>query len=98
MINDELYPILDKYEYLLKESGAICKQDENNFMSNDHLLWMISEMRNFDWDKYGKFCRWLGFIQGLMCERKMLSVMAERNFTRKFFADEMDWMIQYERK
>lgn len=32
-----------------------------------------------------KLCRWLGFIQGVLTERRVTTVEAERNWTRPLF-------------
>lgn len=36
---------------------------------------------------YGKLCRWLGFIQGVMCASGLITVEGERDFTRPIFKD-----------
>jgi hypothetical protein len=34
---------------------------------------------------YGKVCRWLGFIQGVLCSAGIITVEQERDFTRPIF-------------
>lgn len=37
---------------------------------------------------YGKLCRWLGFIQGILCVSGVTTTQAERDFTRPIFGGE----------
>ena len=48
---------------------------------------MISEMKKGG-QPYGKANRWLGFIQGTMIARGLLTVPQEREMTRGFFEHE----------
>jgi hypothetical protein len=48
---------------------------------------MLNELKTVQFPK-GKANRWLGFIQGIMIERGLLTVKEERDFTRPFFKNE----------
>jgi hypothetical protein len=49
-----------------------------------HIRWMIQQLRGPM--ETGKAMRWLGFIQGILIERGLTTVTAERDFTRSYFS------------
>ena len=57
----------------------------------DHLLNLCTEAMDRLYNNtmpYGKACRWLGFVQGILCSMGKISVDEERDFTRPIFSEE----------
>jgi hypothetical protein len=79
--------IYNRYDSILArlESSINCESEPGT--SYAHLRWMLSELKTAKFPK-GKANRWLGFIQGIMIERGLLTVHEERDFTRPFFKNE----------
>jgi hypothetical protein len=77
-------PILERYDLILESLSKeiVCEEDPGT--SYAHLRWMIVEMSKGEMP-IDKLNRWLGFIQGIMIERKLLTVPGERNATREIF-------------
>lgn len=56
--------------------------------SYPHLIWMCEEMiKKLSSEKYpiDKAARWLGFVQGCLTERNIITVDEERDFSRPLF-------------
>jgi hypothetical protein len=79
--------IYNRYDSILEklESNINCETEPGT--SYAHLRWMLNELKMLKFPK-GKANRWLGFIQGIMIERGLLTVQEERDFTRPFFKNE----------
>lgn len=76
-------PIIDRYDAICVEKTPIAACLPNPGTGWAHLRWMLIQLRG---DVTGnKAHRWLGFIQGVMAERGIISVQEERDFTRPFF-------------
>lgn len=50
----------------------------------DHLIWMLQEIQKLEMSET-KANRWLGYVQGCLTMHGLISVEAERNFTRSIF-------------
>lgn len=76
--------ILSRYEVVIEKQGvkwAKCNPDPGTDLA--HLRWMLTQLYGeMPADKAG---RWLGFIQGCLAMRGLISVSEERNFTRPYF-------------
>jgi hypothetical protein len=53
--------------------------DPDGYATNRHLIKMLRELPDLP---YGKACRWLGFVQGVMYMRGFIDVDEERQQTR----------------
>lgn len=70
--------IIDRYIKLL-DANPIC--DSNNPTENSHLVWMLLEIKSGD-IQHTKAHRWLGYIQGIMVSKGLITVNEERDKTR----------------
>lgn len=79
--------IYERYDAILKpiQPQVICMSDPGT--SYAHLRWMLSELMKGEMES-GKANRWLGFVQGIMVERRLIKVSEERDFTRPYFQNE----------
>lgn len=76
------YPeILERYEAILRGAEDFGEGD----LSRGHLLDMIELLAGNDAMSLTRKHRWLGFIQGVMICRGLLTVLEERNATRNIF-------------
>ena len=76
------YPeICDRYEAILLKQPADATET-----GASHLLWMLRELQH-GWNGMSetKRHRWLGYIQGVMVMKDLISVDEERNITRPIF-------------
>jgi len=84
---DFLIPLFTRYKNILDVS---CTFDlpEQDKCDKVHLMNLCSDAIdgiNKQTMSYGKLCRWLGFIQGVMCASGLITVDAERDYTRAIF-------------
>lgn len=74
-------------EYCLELLGRLKSEDKTSFVehktSREHLSWMLEEIISSDMP-WGKKCRWLGYVQGVMASKFILVVDEERDRTREF--------------
>lgn len=77
--------LFSRYRAILLERGARPVISEGGCDEN-HLLWMCEQAQSHltDWP-LDKTSRWLGFIQGCLTVRGVLSVQEEREFSRPLF-------------
>jgi hypothetical protein len=78
--------IIDRYDNILLNLGYEIHCEPLPGVRMWHLRWMLNELRTMT--DVGKANRWLGFIQGALAVNGIISVEAERNFTRPFFQKE----------
>ncbi len=88
---------LQKAHYLTL-TGLLEIIPEEESVSNDptslgHLRWMINECIN-ELETYpiDKISRWIGFVQGVLTVKGILSTEGERNRTRPFFHEAYEAM------
>lgn len=76
------YPeICDRYTAILLKQPADAKET-----GASHLLWMLSELQNdYSGMSETKRHRWLGYIQGVMVMKGLITVDDERTVTRPIF-------------
>jgi len=70
------------------EGLYIPQEDDSSFpdkTSYQHLKWMADAIRNTPSMPIDKIARWVGFIQGVLACRGIISVDAERDRTRPIF-------------
>lgn len=84
-----LVPLFERYRDLLDKAPdyGFPKRDK---CGRDHLIDLCNEAIKGIYSQnmaYGKLCRWLGFIQGVMCSEGLITVDEERNFTRPIFRE-----------
>lgn len=84
-------PIFEATLYALKRCQDILESTEEwpdlpKGTGHKHLKWMCKTIQEegHDWP-IDKTSRWLGFIQGILCSKQVLSVENERNETRHKF-------------
>ena len=86
---DFLVPLFERYRTILESS---CSMDlpEQDKCGREHLIKLSNQAITGIYSEsmaYGKLCRWLGFIQGVMCSSGLISVDDERGFTRPIFKE-----------
>lgn len=76
------YPeICDRYETILLKQPADAGET-----GASHLLWMLKELQdNYNGMSETKRHRWLGYVQGVMVMKKLITVDDERTATRPIF-------------
>ena len=74
-------PLCRRYRDLL---NAEPKEDPDNPMHEGHLAWMLQELQLRRMEQTKKH-RWLGYIQGIMVSKGLISVQEEREATREIF-------------
>lgn len=74
-------PLCKRYIALL---NAEPKEDPENPMREGHLTWMLQELQLRRMEQTKKH-RWLGYIQGIMVSKGLISVQEEREATREMF-------------
>lgn len=86
---DFLIQLFERYKAILSTS---CLMDlpEYDKCSKAHLMNLcdvaIAGIKDGSMH-YGKLCRWLGFIQGVMIASGLITVDGERDFTRPIFKE-----------
>ena len=90
MIRSGTITVLIRYADMLQQFGATPHRSTDDFMADNHLLWMCNNavdqlLYNSDSFPIDKASRWLGYIQGIMTSKGYIDVMVERNFTRPLF-------------
>lgn len=89
MDSEILGPVFRRYYEMIQ--GATAKFPESDQCEKAHLIHLCNmamagiAMKDLP---YGKLCRWLGFIQGVLCCMGVTTVQAERDFTRPIFGGE----------
>ena len=80
-----LIPVLKPYFELLQNHTDKPIQSNKGSTDFSHLLWMLNYiLENSESMPYGKLNRWLGFIQGCLITRGLLTVEYERDRTRPY--------------
>jgi hypothetical protein len=74
-----------------KPVAAVYNHDKTD---TPHLRWMIDEIRTNKDMPLDKIARWVGFIQGVMVMREMITVDGERNRTRGIFDSRLKERMQ----
>lgn len=82
VITGDFYNELRK-RYLRVLNVKACK-NENNPTSVYHLVWMLHELGSSEMSETKKH-RWLGYIQGCMVMKNIITVQEERDLTRSIF-------------
>lgn len=79
----EFYPeICERYETILSS----VEDPDTSETGASHLLWMLNEIQDGCNDmSETKRHRWLGYIQGVMVMKNLITVDDERNATRPVF-------------
>lgn len=89
MIMNSLIPLFDRYYWLMADT--IKPFPSATHCDKAHLMYLCKDatarIKNGEMP-YGKACRWLGFIQGVLCVCGVLTVAEERDFTRPIFRGE----------
>jgi hypothetical protein len=80
--------ILNRYEDILYKFDAICLPNPGT--DEEHLCWMLNQIRSHQHEDETKYHRWLGFIQGVLIMKGYTTVEAERDFTRSYFKKEKE--------
>lgn len=75
--------IIYRYDSILSAITDRIECEPDPGTSFPHLRWMLNEIPKHE-DEF-KQHRWLAFVQGVMIERRILSVPMERDFTRPYF-------------
>lgn len=70
--------LIDRYIKILNNTQDWESVDEEK---RTHLLNMLSQIKQWNYLS-PKTHRWLGYVQGVMCSRKIISVQEEREITR----------------
>lgn len=76
--HEALHKCAERYRDMLIEGGY----------PSDDPLWKFTHEFMFgcrDYMPIPKLCRWLGYIQGVLIERELTTVVAERDWTRPLF-------------
>lgn len=81
-IHGDFYPELRQRYYDILNVQPIENSDEP--LQDTHIAWMLTKLSSDDMSETKKH-RWLGFIQGCMAYRGLLTVNDERNATRDIF-------------
>lgn len=84
-----LIPLFERYKAILS-SSCLMDLPEYDKCTKVHLMNLCDvaiQNINDQTMHYGKLCRWLGFIQGVMCASGLITVEEERDFTRPIFKD-----------
>lgn len=68
--------------------GLVPKRNEDFPTSTQHLLWMLKQIVDGNLSSDTKSHRWLGYVQGVLVSRSLLSVSEERDRTRDIFNGE----------
>jgi len=81
--------VFERYSKLIKEQQASGMADplaEDRYLSLTNLLWMCDQaVAEHDSLPIDKISRWLGCVQGCLASRGLISIEAERDFTRTLF-------------
>lgn len=73
-----------RYKEYVDNTNLLVNMPE--YCDKEHLKWMLTEIiTNSKKYSYGKMCRWLGFIQGILASKNIISVTIERDFSRPLF-------------
>ena len=81
--------VSNKYLELLNSLGySPCNMSTTDYYHRSHLAWMLLQVRDNNVQSVTKKHRWLGFVQGVLCQQGLLSVEEERNWTRDIFKGE----------
>lgn len=75
-------PIIERYVSILKVDA---KCDPDNPTLSHHLVWMLIEIKNSTTMSETKKHRWLGYVQGCMVFKGLITVDNERELTRGIF-------------
>lgn len=86
--------MLDNYHNLVHG----LENSKQSFETPEHLFYMLNELefwteevwikdklRTVKIDNYGKFCRWVGYVQGILYSKGALCIHVERSRTRDLF-------------
>jgi hypothetical protein len=82
MTLDKCFEVLDRYERFLSSIWTLRKKDRETV---DHLIEMIPQMRGMlcYYPRVEKFMRWLGFIQGVLWQRKWFTLEELKEHNRE---------------
>jgi hypothetical protein len=80
-IKDVTIQLFQRYKSIIEEKYP---EEDGDETSLNHLKWMCDHVLNSDMP-IDKMSRWLGFVQGLLTAKKIISVEEERNFSRPLF-------------
>lgn len=83
--------VAKKYKKILfsyYNNARIEKSENSEQITINHLLWMLNEIENDNLSSETKSHRWLGFIQGILFLKGMISIQEERDSTRDIFNGE----------
>ena len=82
MTPNEMIGIFDKYSALLLDRGHCPLRSEADNLN--HILWMCDVAKSFAQNgKAKKANRWLGFIQGVLCCKKVYTIEEVKEHNRK---------------
>tara|TARA_R110000851_G_scaffold95331_1_gene207144 strand:- start:60 stop:332 length:273 start_codon:yes stop_codon:yes gene_type:complete len=81
--------VANRYLGLLNSLGySPCNMANTDYFHRSHLSWMLLQVRDDQGQSETKKHRWLGFVQGVLCQQGILSVEEERELTRCIFKGE----------
>ena len=77
-----------RYDAMLSHVEATCHEDVP--LMDEHIRWMCQHCierieANDEAFPVDKYSRWLGFIQGVLVTKNLISVQTERDITRPWF-------------
>ena len=80
----------ERYEKILIDAAFSPQCNDELPMSGGHLLWMCQHCLDnisddISDDDLFKYSRWLGYVQGIMATKNLLTVREERDITRPWF-------------
>lgn len=77
-----------RYEALIRQEQRAAEASEDPRLSLDNLVWLCERAREPDLGlPLDKISRWLGFVQGCLAMRGLISVDEERDLSRPLFHD-----------
>lgn len=80
--------VAKRYIAMLPEGTKAVNHADTDPFCDEHLMWMLHQIRKNSTHSSTKMHRWLGFVQGVLCMRGVTSVNVEREATRNIFNGE----------
>lgn len=89
MIDRKTYkPVAKRYIAMLPAGTKAVNHADTDPFCDEHLMWMLHQIRKNKNHSSTKMHRWLGFVQGVLAHRGLISVEHEREQTRNIFNGE----------
>ena len=84
-MRDILRDLAKKYLSILETFTNDDPYKNNDKLCHSHLIWMCQQIIDRDDFPIDKLNRWLGFVQGVMSTRALITVDEERDASREAF-------------